>query len=226
MKTILATLLFACAACSAYSQILFPGSISPDGKVALFYQHNTGTNTDCPYDFYFRETTTLKSLCGQLVPPERKDLLRQDDDSDTCELFERIADNNDAKRNGEIYDHALDCEIIWSQDSKWLSIDGGAHKFSHRMIYHSVEGKFEQVMLPEKHSFIDYFNSVLPNPEIKNFGVQDKCWLSDGVIAVDSYPYLLLVPDYDRVREKAAGDLFFYLDCRTKSKATILGFCR
>jgi len=126
--------------------------------------------------------------------------------------------------------------VAWSADCNWVSIEGGAHKFWKLLVYHRVADRFEQVPLPDAKKFGDFFHGQKDHLVVQRAGAKTAiqkisrrdydypqvCWLENGLLAVNTFPYLLRDADYERLNDHA---IFFLLDAAT-SPATITGFCR
>lgn len=217
-----------------------PGSTSPDGRVALYY-----SSTPAPppgkyeiYGFYFCAVKTGSPLSAQLVPDTRGGVLGNDtaaDDAfDSKMLFDQIAGDDERRRATGKVSGADSSFVTWSPDSRWVAIEGGAHKFWHMMVYHLVAGSYGKVALPRWRAYSAYFRDRLPHPRIKDLGAASKvtakdgftayaCWLGNGILAADSYPWLLRDDDYTKMGDT---DFYFILDCRAKNGAAITGLCR
>jgi hypothetical protein len=239
MRVVLIILVGGLAALNAPGQICVPGSGSPDGTAALYYRYIPSTPTYGRYEFFFRDRKSLSALSRQLVPDMRGKVLgansAADDDFSLGLLFEDIGADTAARRRGEKGDLAFSYFVAWSPDSRWVFIEGGAHKFWHLTIYHSTDGRFGHVELPSGHSCAEYFHAHLPHPRIKRLTVSEKlapndygpakvCWLRNGVVAID-ISYFLQEQDYSQLISDQRS-IFYLVDCRAKPKATILGFCR
>jgi hypothetical protein len=237
MRIPLIFLLVAFAVYNAHVQVQVPNSIAPDCKAALYYRSMRSAPTGHAYRFFFRNPKSLSLLSDQLVPDVYGKVIGADPtvdyNWDTELLFEDIGDDAEAERHSEQRDAAFSYFVAWSPDSRWVSVEGGAHKFWHLMIYHLARGHFERVELPVERSFAEYFRAHLPHPNIEDLGASGRipprqydpakvCWLRNGIVAVDTYPYLLREKDYDATYAPS----LYCLDCRTKPRATISGFCR
>jgi hypothetical protein len=165
-------------------------------------------------------------MSNQLVPDINASRSASIEEEETDLLFSEIARETDASRHGKKWDPAFAYFVLWSPDSQWVAVEGGAHKFWHLLVYHLTDGRFEQVKLPHYSDYTAYFRRHARNLMIRDFGLSEKVkkkgcveaytyWLQNGVLAVDAYPYLLREPEFEE-------EFFFRLDCR-KTPAAILG---
>jgi hypothetical protein len=220
---------------SAQAQTLVPASTSPDHKFALYYEHPASALMNERYTFYFRNTRSLSVLSSQLAPPIRTDLTTDSamDDEDSDILFDGIGSHFEAQHARIVWDTGFEYFVAWSPDSQWVSLEGGAHKFWRVMIYRQIAGRFQRVMLSDL-QLGDYFKSHKDDLSIQDLGVavtlhkisphdqQNVCWLSNGTLAINAYPYLLRDSAYQKLE---THDFFFVADAHT-NPATITGFCR
>ena len=232
--------LLAASALDAHAQVCVPGSASPDRRTALYYLSHPSAAEGRKFEFYFLRSKSLSRLSGQLVPDVSGRVLGEDptttDDFDNEILFEDIGHDVDSVQSGVQRDPAFSYYIAWSSDSRWVSVEGGAHKFWHWMVYHLVDGRFQQVALPD-YEFVDYYHDHLPHLHVPRRGVEGiivhrsydypcVCWLGNGIAAVDARPYLLREDSYSDGSVPHPDRTFFSLDCRAKPRAKILGFCQ
>ena len=223
----------------AQAQVRVPRSTSPDGKVALYYRSTPASAPAKYFEFYFRATKTKEPLSAQLVPDTTGGVLGMDtaaDDAwDSKMLFEQIAWSDEKRRIGGKVDSAAWSFVEWSPDSRWVSIEGGAHKFWQVTVYHLAEGRYAHVELPRWHAFDAFFRESLPHPRIKRLGASSKlassdngnytanvCWLENGLLAANADPYLINQDAYLNMRR----EFYYMLDCRPKDGVAITGFCR
>ena len=224
----------------AHAQIRVPGSTSSDQETALYYDSLPAPANDRKFEFYFLRSESLSRLSGQLVPDVSGKVLGADpavmNDWDTGNLLKSIGDDIHSMRSGTPRDPAFSYYVAWSPDSRWVSIEGGAHKFWHWMVYHLVDGRFQQVT-PPNHEFVDYYRGHLPHLRIQHLGVKRRiphrsydppcvCWPDNGIVAVDARQYLLDEESYYDGSAPHPEQTFFFLDCRAKPVAKILGFCQ
>jgi hypothetical protein len=222
---------------SAQGQTIVPNSTSPDGSVALYYEHSSSKPIDEGYKFYFRNPQTLSAFSAQLNPDVPNDLTTASDmdAQSSAILLGAIGSHFEALRHHILWDPALTCEVAWSTNSKWISIEGGAHRFWMALIYHSVDGRFQRVLLPD-FRFAVYFDAHMTNLQIPDRGaaaairkITPRLRRPKRLLAgkrhrghFNAYPYLLRDADYEKL---ARHDLFFVVDAHT-NLATITGFCR
>jgi hypothetical protein len=218
------------------AQLEVPGSASPDGKVALYYRHSSSQGMDGGYELNFRDRQSRAILSADLIPDVPPDLTTESamGRQDSAILLGGIGAQLEAHRRHILWNPAFSSFVTWSPDSHWVSIEGGAHKFWRDMIYHSINGRFEQVRLPDR-QFAFYFEShkndqvaergaavAIRKISARDYDYPNVCWLENGRPAINAYPYLLRDADYLKL---TGHDLFFVLDAHT-NPASITGFCR
>lgn len=216
------------------AQVVVPDSTSPDGKTALYYEHSASSAMNDGYEFYFRDPHSLSPLSRNLIPDVPTDLTTDaamDDDASKT-LLDMIGSHFEAAYAHIAWDAGIEYFVSWSPDSQWVSLEGGAHKFWRMMIYRQIAGRFQRVMLSD-FQLGDYFESHKDDLSIQDLGVavtlhkisphdqQNVCWLSNGTLAINAYPYLLRDSAYQKLE---THDFFFVLDAHT-NPATITGFC-
>jgi hypothetical protein len=209
---------------------LVPESTSPDGKTALYYVHDPAKQLNDGYEMFFGDVASQTPLSSNLIPLAAEDLTKPHamEALDTSILLGGIASHFEAPRQHVRWDSGFSYHVVWSPDSTWVSIEGGAHKFWATRIYHHLHGDFQTIGLPGNDRFQKYFfdrQDVLASL-CRDLGVSATirkrstnkndpprvCWLQDGELAINPYAYLF--------RE----DFFFVLDART-DPAAITGFC-
>jgi hypothetical protein len=219
------------------AQTVVPDSMSPDGKTALYYRHLPSKPMNEGYELYFRDNQSVSPLSENLIPAVRTDCTTDSamDDMESGILLGGIGSHLEASRNHILWDPAFSYFVAWSPNSQWVSIEGGAHKFWRAMIYHSVDDRFARVMLPDS-KFGAYFNAhknelhvqdlgastAIRKISPRNYDYPNVCWLGNGILAINAYPYLLRNPDYLKLE---THNLFFLLNVGT-NPATITGFCK
>jgi hypothetical protein len=222
MRLILIAGLAIVMAFNTQAQVAVPGSTSPDGTVALYYEHSASAPMNGGYAFYFRNTQSLSHLSGNLVPYVPADLTTTaaiDDDKSEV-LFNMIGSRFEAGRSHILWEVGFEYFVAWSPDSRWVSIEGGAHKFWCVMIYHSVEDHFQRIKLPDA-QFGEYFDTHKNELHVRDLGVAaairkidahdqaQVCWLQNGILAISAR--------YQNI---------YYLVNVSTNPATITGICK
>lgn len=237
------------AALQAHAQTLLPGSTSPDGKSALVYRMTPSQGYADACEFHFCDPKTLNATSEQLVPDVTGKVLGADPavdyDADTGLLLELITHQAEAIRLRKLADPAFDRSVVWSADSNWVAIEGGAHKFWHLVVYHRVRSEgaggtkggdaFQRVELPRDAAFVKYCRThradlqekkLVTLPALKREGINGRRplreemwvqWLKNGLLAVEAHPYVLREDDLEK-------SFYFVLDCSANPKAMIAGF--
>jgi hypothetical protein len=215
----------------ADDSVMVPGSISPDGKMALFYLHVPPKDLSGGYKMFWGKAKSHLPSSSELIPVVPSDLTAPTamEAEVTSTLLSRIASGVEAYRQHVVWDVGFVYFISWSADSRWVSIDGGAHKFWATRIYHREKEEFKPIDIPDSKRFEKYFydrqdalpslirdriaearlRNASPHTDVSAF----VCWLDNGELAINANPYLF------------RGDFFFVLNART-NPATIIGFCR
>jgi hypothetical protein len=224
-------------------------STSPDGKTDLYYRMTYPKKRDpAPEFFLIRKDllTETKELSYQSPNYLQRDFSFDkttgvDDDE---MLLREIANNILWKRKGEDFDGAFCYYVNWSPDSKWVSIDGGAHNFERLIVYHWDGTNCVMIHLPdwkEKEAYVkDYSitnveelgvekmiqkNVVIPRSSNNFIESSFACWLSNGIIAYSTHPTICdLLHNRDEIAPSAPP--YFLIDCKTQPKATIIGFAK
>jgi hypothetical protein len=236
MRPVLLLLILGLARLNGADPVLVPGSTSPDGKTALYYFHDPAKELNDGYQLLFGDAKSFLPFSGDLMPDVPRDLTNPDAmrKADAAILLGGIAAHYEAGRQHVLWDPAFTSDVAWSPDSQWVSIDGGAHKFWDAVVYHRWHGDFRPVPLPTA-EFEKYFdqhkkNLIVPDQgalagirkiSTRNYDYPGVCWLGNGRLAINAFPYLLRNADYNKLETK---DLFFVLDAKL-SPAVITGFC-
>jgi hypothetical protein len=225
-----------------------PKSRSLDGKFALYYQpvlHGAAGSPE--FTVYFCGPGRAQAS-AQIDPDFGNDYLGKPGVSwkpeqlnkwDTQGLLDMICRCNEFHLKGELFDSGFFYSVTWTPDSRWVVIEGGAHKFWHMAAYHFADGQFREVDLATLSSQIEsYFAAHRDEPAFQELGINKEItskwsknheshyvtWLEDGRFAVLGYSFLLLNDDFNRLREK--GEIYFLVDCRNPYHAKVMGMAR
>jgi hypothetical protein len=222
-----------------------PKSRSPDEKFALYYEPFLQGAAGSPeFTVYFRgpglarASAQLDPDFGNNYPGKPGGVWKPDEENtfDTQALFNMICRCNEFHLRKRLFDSGFSYSVMWTPDSKWVAMEGGAHKFWHMVAYHFEGGEFRQVDLAALSSQIDsYFSAQMPTPTFQELGINKGItakwgdnheshyviWLGDGRFAVLGYPFLVNNGHFNSLREK--GEIFFLVDCRDPRHPVVTG---
>ncbi len=232
---------FALCGLRAEGQTLVPGSTSPDGQIALFYQIIPGMPYGAKCEFYFRDAYSLAPLSDQLVPKEKilnDGTLDKGLSSDPTLLFVMIGSSLEFKRTGRLFDPGFSYFVSWSLDSRWVAIEGGAHKFWDAMILHRTGNRFRTVepsvmkIAPACEAYFHAHKDPLQVQTLdvskhlfqRNYDFQEVCWMDNGLVALGSFE--MLFNDPANRSHIVPENVYFLVDWRSDPKPRVVGLAR
>jgi hypothetical protein len=222
-----------------------PKSRSPDGTFALYYEPFPNRLAGSPeVAISFSRNGTARAS-AQLSPdfgnnyPGKPGIVwgpDKEDAWDTQALLDMICRSHEFHLRGERFDSGFSYNVTWTLDSRWVVVEGGAHKFWHMVVYHFAGGQFRQVDLATLSSQIEsYVAAQAAAPKFQELGIQKALdakwgagheeqyviWLDDGRLAVLGYPFLLSNANFGRLEEK--GATYFLVDSLNPLHAKVTG---
>jgi hypothetical protein len=220
-----------------------PESRSPEGKFALYYKPPQQTGDTVDFSLYFCDKDGVRAS-QQLIPDLGAKTfvggpgdLKAADDFETQTLLSQICLGNEFHLRKQLFDPAFSYSVTWTFDTRWVVIEGGAHKFWHMAAYRRSGDQFLQIDLSHlREAIARYLKAHQSNSSVQQLGVEQKVkairhrnydwayvgWLGDGVFAVDGYPFLLNDPDYGSLRA-TDGEVYFVVNCSDPRQPTVTG---
>jgi len=239
---------------SNFPSPVIPFSTSPDGKTAVYYRIAHPTSNNPESEFYLLSTEnpsssddlSAKSLCSLEKDFTETNPNQVDPFDDKKLLLDQIAGEEDGKRVGARPDLASSYYINWSADSRWISIDGGAHKFEKLIVYHWDGTNCSLIHLPNWEEKETRVRKSKSKGRVEKLEVEKRiqqnvgrskssnnfiessyaCWVGNGVIAYSTYPTICDLMHHSEENTPENTPPYFLINCATKPKATIEGFAK